>query len=61
MSFTLTEKQIGPLPVLPDRIQTGHWTASGVQLPMAGEWQMQVTVRTSEIDQTTIDKNVKIG
>ncbi|MFJ6350176.1 copper resistance CopC/CopD family protein [Streptomyces sp. NPDC092046] len=61
VSFTLTEKQIGPLPVLPDRIQTGHWTASGVQLPMAGEWQMQVTVRTSEIDQTTIDKNVKIG
>ncbi|MGO4632394.1 copper resistance protein CopC [Streptomyces sp. 2RAF24] len=61
VAFTLKEKQIGPLPVLPDRIQTGHWTASSVQLPMAGEWQMQVTVRTSEIDQTTIDKNVKIG
>ncbi|MEU8757751.1 copper resistance protein CopC [Streptomyces sp. NPDC048659] len=61
VAFTLTEKQIGPLPVLPDRIQTGHWTASSVQLPMAGEWKMQVTVRTSEIDQTTIDKNVKIG
>lgn len=61
VSFTLKEKQIGPLPVLPDRIQTGHWTATGVQLPMPGEWQIQVTVRTSEIDQTTIDKNVKIG
>ncbi|MER8042627.1 copper resistance protein CopC [Streptomyces sp. NPDC094032] len=61
VAFTLKEKQIGPLPVLPDRIQTGHWTAASVQLPMAGEWQMQVTVRTSDIDQTTIDKNVKIG
>ncbi|MET8503815.1 copper resistance protein CopC [Streptomyces sp. NPDC004787] len=61
VSFTLAAKDIGPLPVLPDRIQTGHWTASGVQLPMAGEWLMQVTVRTSEIDQTTIEKNVKIG
>ncbi|MFI1810964.1 copper resistance CopC/CopD family protein [Streptomyces sp. NPDC020422] len=61
VSFTLKAKQIGPLPVLPDRVQTGHWTATGVQLPMSGEWQMQVTVRTSEIDQTTIDKNVKIG
>ncbi|MCX2179090.1 copper resistance protein CopC [Streptomyces sp. SKN60] len=61
VSFTLKAKDIGPLPVLPDRIQTGHWTASGVQLPMAGEWLMQVTVRTSEIDQTTIEKNVKIG
>jgi copper transport protein len=61
VAFTLKEKNVGPLPVVPDRIQTGHWSASGVQIPMAGEWQIQVTVRTSEIDQTTIDKNVKIG
>ncbi|WP_128976003.1 copper resistance CopC/CopD family protein [Streptomyces roseicoloratus] len=61
VAFTLKEKDIGPLPVLPDRIQTGHWTATGVQLPMPGEWLLQVTVRTSEIDQTTIEKNVKIG
>ncbi|GAA3393334.1 copper resistance protein CopC [Streptomyces roseoviridis] len=61
LAFTLKEKNVGPLPVLPDRIQTGHWTASGVQLPMSGEWLMQVTIRTSDIDQTTIEKNVKIG
>ncbi|MGA5193838.1 copper resistance protein CopC [Streptomyces exfoliatus] len=61
VAFTLEAKNVGPLPVAPDRIQTGHWTASGVQIPMSGEWRIQVTVRTSEIDQTTIDKNVKIG
>ncbi|MFF7179810.1 copper resistance protein CopC [Streptomyces sp. NPDC008121] len=61
VAFTLKEKNVGPLPVLPDRIQTGHWSANGVQIPMPGEWQIQVTVRTSDIDQTTIDKNVKIG
>ncbi|BAU84668.1 copper resistance protein D [Streptomyces laurentii] len=61
VAFTLTAKGIGPLPVVPDRIQTGHWSASGVQLPMPGEWLMRVTVRTSDIDQTTIEKNVKIG
>ncbi|MEU7291781.1 copper resistance protein CopC [Streptomyces exfoliatus] len=61
VAFTLKAKNVGPLPVAPDRIQTGHWTASGVQIPMSGEWRIQVTVRTSEIDQTTIDKNVKIG
>ncbi|MGW2015848.1 copper resistance CopC/CopD family protein [Streptomyces sp. NPDC001927] len=61
VAFTLKAKAIGPLPVVPDRIQAGHWSASGVQIPMAGEWQIQVTVRTSDIDQTTIDKNVKIG
>ncbi|MFI0987888.1 copper resistance CopC/CopD family protein [Streptomyces exfoliatus] len=61
VALTLEAKNVGPLPVAPDRIQTGHWTASGVQIPMSGEWRIQVTVRTSEIDQTTIDKNVKIG
>jgi copper transport protein len=61
VAFTLKEKDVGPLPVVPDRIQTGHWSANGVQIPMPGEWQIQVTVRTSDIDQTTIDKNVKIG
>ncbi|MBT2443503.1 copper resistance protein CopC/CopD [Streptomyces sp. ISL-36] len=61
VAFTLKEKDVGPLPVVPDRIQAGHWSASGVQIPMPGEWQIQVTVRTSDIDQTTIDKNVKIG
>ncbi|MFJ8663215.1 copper resistance protein CopC [Streptomyces sp. NPDC093795] len=61
VALTLEAKDVGPLPVAPDRIQTGHWSASGVQIPMPGEWRIQVTVRTSDIDQTTIDKNVKIG
>ncbi|MFF3153328.1 copper resistance CopC/CopD family protein [Streptomyces sp. NPDC057910] len=61
VAFTLAAKSVGPLPVVPDHVTTGHWSASGVQLPMAGDWQISVTVRTSEIDETTVDKNVKIG
>ncbi|MYX72492.1 copper resistance protein CopC [Streptomyces sp. SID3915] len=61
LAFTLESKDIGPLPVVPDHLAAGHWTASGVQIPMAGDWKLAVTVRTSDIDQTTIDKNVKIG
>ncbi|HZX37931.1 MAG TPA: copper resistance protein CopC [Streptomyces sp.] len=61
VAFTLKAKQIGPLPITPDRLTAGHWSAGAVQIPMPGEWQVQVTVRTSDIDQTTIDKNVKIG
>ncbi|WP_042801281.1 copper resistance protein CopC [Streptomyces sp. C] len=61
ISFTLPAKEIGPLPLAPDRAAAGHWTASGVQLPLAGEWRIDVTVRTSDIDQTTVQKNVKIG
>ncbi|MFI7385317.1 copper resistance CopC/CopD family protein [Streptomyces sp. NPDC049813] len=61
IAFTLEAKKLGPLPVVPDHIATGHWTASGVQLPGAGDWKIAVTVRTSDIDQVTVTKNAKIG
>ncbi|MDX2601697.1 copper resistance protein CopC [Streptomyces caniscabiei] len=61
VAFTLEAKKIGPLPVVPDRVTIGHWTASGVQIPMAGDWNIEITVRTSEIDQVTVSKNAKIG
>ena len=61
VSFTLASQKIGPLPVTPDHITTGHWAANGVQIPVAGEWKVAVTVRTSDIDQTTISKNAQIG
>ncbi|MGP4007994.1 copper resistance CopC/CopD family protein [Streptomyces sp. 4N124] len=61
VAFTLESKNIGPLPVTPDHITTGHWSATGVQIPMAGEWKIAVTVRTSDIDQVTVDKNAQIG
>ncbi|MBZ9642858.1 copper resistance protein CopC [Streptomyces sp. PSKA30] len=61
VAFTLESKDIGPLPVVPDHITTGHWSANGVQIPMAGEWNIAVTVRTSDIDQTTVSKNAQIG
>ncbi|WP_329273924.1 copper resistance CopC/CopD family protein [Streptomyces sp. NBC_01451] len=61
VAFTLTAKNIGPLPVNPDHLATGHWTANEVQIPMAGDWKIAVTVRTSDIDQVTVDKNAQIG
>ncbi|WP_393059327.1 copper resistance CopC/CopD family protein [Streptomyces sp. LN549] len=61
LAFTLKSKDIGPLPALPVRLTEGHWTSTGIQIPIAGDWSVAVTVRTSDIDQTTVDKNVKIG
>ncbi|WKD33786.1 copper resistance CopC/CopD family protein [Streptomyces xanthophaeus] len=61
VAFTLPAKGIGPLPLVPEQAAPGHWTASGVQLPLAGEWRIDVIVRTSDIDQTTVQKTVKIG
>ncbi|WP_406125563.1 copper resistance protein CopC [Streptomyces canus] len=61
VALTLEAKKIGPLAITPDRIATGHWSASNVQIPMAGDWKVAVTVRTSDIDQTTVSKNAQIG
>ncbi|MFC9116669.1 copper resistance CopC/CopD family protein [Streptomyces sp. NPDC057092] len=61
IALTLTAQDIGPLPVAPDHVTTGHWSASGVQIPMAGDWKVEVTVRTSDIDQVTVSKNAQIG
>ncbi|MFE2281088.1 copper resistance CopC/CopD family protein [Streptomyces sp. NPDC059454] len=61
IALTLSAQDIGPLPVVPDHITTGHWSASGVQIPMTGDWKIEVTVRTSDIDQVTVSKNAQIG
>ncbi|MFJ2743123.1 copper resistance CopC/CopD family protein [Streptomyces sp. NPDC087440] len=61
VAFTNEDKQIGPLPAVPDKLAPGHWSASGVQIPMAGTWKIDVTIRTSDIDQVTVSQNVKIG
>ncbi|MBQ0827803.1 copper resistance CopC/CopD family protein [Streptomyces tagetis] len=61
VALTLKSQDIGPLPVAPDRITTGHWSAGGVQIPMAGDWEVAVTIRTSDVDQVTVSKNAQIG
>ncbi|MFK0260890.1 copper resistance protein CopC [Streptomyces angustmyceticus] len=61
VSFTQKAKKIGPLPIVPKHVGKGHWRADGVQLPVPGQWQLSLLVRTSDIDQVTEFKNVKIG
>lgn len=60
LQVTLPAKNIGPLAVTLRSLAPGHLTASGVQLPLAGTWQVAVTVRTSDIDEVTETRNVKI-
>ncbi|GGX05562.1 copper resistance CopC/CopD family protein [Streptomyces noursei] len=61
VSFTLDAKKLGPLPVALHHSGTGHWAASGVQLPVPGQWQLSLLVRTSDIDQVTETRNVTIN
>ncbi|MFD3453978.1 copper resistance CopC/CopD family protein [Streptomyces sp. NPDC058691] len=61
VSFTLPAKKIGPIPVTLGKIDTGHWSAENVQIPIPGQWTVSVTVRTSDIDQVTRTRTVKIS
>ncbi|MET8814587.1 copper resistance protein CopC [Streptomyces sp. NPDC004549] len=61
IALTQEAKKIGPLPVKAEHITRGHWAATGVQIPVAGDWRVAVTVRTSDIDQVTVSKNAQIG
>jgi copper transport protein len=59
-SFTLTDRDVGPLPVTLTKAGTGLRTGH-VGLPLSGHWQLAVTVRTSAIDEATGYADVPVG
>ncbi|WKX71634.1 FixH family protein [Streptomyces sp. XD-27] len=61
LSLTQRKQAIGPLAVPLTQLSTGHLGADRFQLPVPGAWQLSLTVRTSDIDQVTEVKTVKIG
>ncbi|MFJ8040284.1 copper resistance protein CopC [Kitasatospora sp. NPDC096147] len=60
LAVTLPDRDLGPLPVTTQSVGPGSWTGD-VQLPLAGNWVVSVTVRSSDIDQATVVKSLKIG
>jgi copper transport protein len=60
LAFTLPAQHLGPIQVPLTRLGAGHYVATKVQLPIAGTWQMSLTVRTSDIDEVTETKNVNV-
>ncbi|MDT0378884.1 FixH family protein [Streptomyces sp. DSM 42041] len=61
VSFTLPAQEIGPLRVAPREDRPGRWRTTGLRLPVPGAWEMALTVRTSDIDQITETRTVRIG
>ncbi len=51
-SIGLPDKQIEALPVPLTLADPGHWRAP-VSVPVAGDWRLAITVRTTEIDEAT--------
>jgi copper transport protein len=60
-TLTLTSQQLGPFPVPLQRTAPGRYVATEFQIPADGTWQLAVTVRTSDIDQTTVTTPIDIG
>ncbi|KKD05512.1 copper resistance CopC/CopD family protein [Streptomyces sp. WM6386] len=59
LSFSLPSQDIGPLDAeLTDK--GGYWGTDDLDLPIAGTWEMKVTVRVSDIDQVSETKPVEI-
>jgi copper transport protein len=49
--LSLPSQSVGPITVPLSVAGTGHATASGVPVPIAGQWQLRVTVRVNDFDQ----------
>ncbi|MFI0718014.1 copper resistance CopC/CopD family protein [Streptomyces sp. NPDC021224] len=60
LAFTLPAQHLGPLQAKVGAFTAGHWIATGVRLPLAGAWQLALTVRTSDIDEVTVTRTVQI-
>jgi copper transport protein len=60
-AFQLPGSDLGRLPVELAKVAPGVYQATNAQLPIAGEWRLEVTVRTSEIDSTTVQLAVPVA
>ncbi|GAA3439830.1 copper resistance CopC/CopD family protein [Kutzneria kofuensis] len=53
VALTQKDRDVGPLKIDVQHVGTGRYRAAEAQIPLAGAWQVAVTVRTSDIDETT--------
>ncbi|MEU6811792.1 copper resistance protein CopC [Streptomyces sp. NPDC046831] len=59
LSLSLPAKDIGPIDAgLTDK--GGYWGTDDLDLPLAGTWTAKATVRTSELDQTSASRTIRI-
>jgi copper transport protein len=60
-SFVLPEQDLGPLPVELTRTGPGEYEMPAAQLPAAGQWRLDLAVRTSEIDSHSVQMDIPIA
>jgi copper transport protein len=60
LTFTLSGQNLGPLDARLEN-KGGYWGSDTLNLPLTGVWTMKVTVRTTDIDQATVSKRIRVG
>ncbi|MFJ1566716.1 copper resistance CopC/CopD family protein [Streptomyces erythrochromogenes] len=61
LRLTLTQDDLGIGPLDAKlKNQKGYWATYDLQLPMAGAWTLNITVRTTDIDQVTVRETIRI-
>ncbi|MEQ7004715.1 copper resistance protein CopC [Actinopolymorpha sp. B17G11] len=56
----LTEPDVGPINLKVAKASQGHYISLPI-FPLAGQWTITVTIRTSDVDQVTVTAPVDIG
>jgi copper transport protein len=60
VSLALKEQGLGPIKLELTDLGPGHYWAANVLIPIAGEWALTVTVRTSDLDESTATSPMRI-
>jgi copper transport protein len=60
VTFTLKAQDVGPIDAKMEN-RGGYWATDTLQLPLPGTWTMKITIRTTDIDQVTVEKDVKVS
>ncbi|MFE6846812.1 copper resistance protein CopC [Streptomyces sp. NPDC057686] len=59
LALTQRDQGIGPLDAKL-RNQKGYWATYDLRLPLAGTWNLDVTIRTTDIDQVTVSAPLRV-
>jgi copper transport protein len=59
-SLTLPSDDVGPLTVPVQRAGPGHFSAYNFNLPLRGQWKLEVKALLSDIDQATVSTTIPV-
>ncbi|WP_327360883.1 MULTISPECIES: copper resistance CopC/CopD family protein [unclassified Streptomyces] len=59
LALTQRDREIGPLDAKLEN-RKGYWATYDLRLPMAGTWNLDVTIRTTDIDQVTVSTTLRV-